>query len=300
MPKHIPDLRQFQYALAAAEHRSFRRAAAALLVEQSTVSRGVRSLEHRLGIELFERDHAGIRPTAAGDRFLEEATHGIDRLKRAMQRVGAVKRGEHGELAIGFSVPLAMMGGVLRRFRNEHSGVAIEIDEHTTKGCCTAVRQRQIDIAFVAKARADGSLRSMPLHDERMIAVLPSSHRLAGARAVRPEELESERFILSASGLGSEIEDNLLRRLSKTIGEPDIQLHHVGQCALIEMVAQGFGVTIVVNARRCAQVDGVALVPLAGRNVISVQAIWIESNPNPALASLLGIVQTSGRQGPSG
>lgn len=93
MPETNLDLRVFRYALASAEHGSFRRAAAALNVQQSTVSRGVRSLEHRVGVALFERGHAGIRPTVAGDRFLQEATLGLDHLARAMQRVGALQRG---------------------------------------------------------------------------------------------------------------------------------------------------------------------------------------------------------------
>ena len=110
MPDRILDLRLFRYALTSAEHGSFRRAAAALNVQQSTVSRGVRNLEHRVGAELFERGHAGIRPTPAGDRFLEEAIRGFDHLERAMQRVIAVQRGEHGDLTVGLSVPIVLLG----------------------------------------------------------------------------------------------------------------------------------------------------------------------------------------------
>lgn len=85
MPNDVLDLRLFRYALASAELGSFRRAAAALNIQQSTVSRGVRNLEHRIGAELFERDHSGVRPTVAGDRFLEEATLGFDHLRRATE-----------------------------------------------------------------------------------------------------------------------------------------------------------------------------------------------------------------------
>ncbi|WP_430691604.1 LysR family transcriptional regulator [Mesorhizobium vachelliae] len=53
------DLRLFRYALISAKHGSFRRAAAVLNVQQSTVSRGVRGLENQVGTELFERNHAG-------------------------------------------------------------------------------------------------------------------------------------------------------------------------------------------------------------------------------------------------
>lgn len=293
------DLRLFRYALAAAEHGSFRRAAAMLNVQQSSVSRGIRNLEHRLGIELFERDHAGIRPTPAGDRFLEEATRGIDHLTRATQRVVALKRGEHGDLAIGISVPFAVVAGVIERFRAAYSGVFVECVENTTEACCSAVRHRQVDVAFVAKTRADGASRSFALHDESMTVVLPSSHRLASARAVRLEELHPERLILSTGGLGPDIEDHLVRRMSKTGGHPDIQWQRVSQCSIINMVAHGFGATVVVGPHPCAEAEAVALVPLAGRSVVSVHAVWMECNPNPALRNLLNIVRKSARSGPA-
>jgi DNA-binding transcriptional LysR family regulator len=299
MRERILDLRHFHYALASAEHRSFRRAAAALHVQQSTVSRGVRNLEHRVGAELFERGHAGIRPTPAGDRFLKEATQGIDHLKRAMQRVGALQRGEQGELTIGVSVPVVLFGEMLERFRDEYKGVAVEVVESTTRASCASVQQRKVDIAFVAKTRAEGSPQSLPLHDERMLVVLPKSHRLAGARAVMLEELHAEQFILTAGGLGPDIEDHLVRRMSDARGGPNIRLQRVSQCNLINMVARGFGVTIVVGPPPRAEVDGVVLLPLAGRNVVSLHAIWMESNPNPALKGLLDIARKSRRLGPA-
>lgn len=103
MPDLSLDFRLFRYALASAEHGSFRRAAAALNIQQSSVSRGVRNLEYRIGADLFQRSHAGIRPTPDGEQFLQEAALGFEHLERAMQRIGAAQRGEHGELTIAVS-----------------------------------------------------------------------------------------------------------------------------------------------------------------------------------------------------
>lgn len=297
MPERLLDLRHFHYALAAAEHRSFRRAAAALNVQQSTVSRGVRNLEQRVGAELFERGHAGIRPTPAGDRFLKEATQGIDHLKRALQRVGALQRGEHGELRIGVSVPVVLFGDMLEEFRDKYQEVAVEVVESTTRASCASVHQRMVDIAFVARTPVDGSTQSLPLHDEPMIVVLPKSHHLAGERSVTLEELLPDKFILSAGGLGPDIEDHLVRCMSDEGAGPNIQLQRVSQCNLINMVALGFGVTIVVGPLPRAEIDGVVPVTLTSRNVIAIDAIWMESNPNPALKGLLNIVRKSRRIG---
>lgn len=72
MPQLALDFRLFRYAAAAAEHGSFGQAATALNVQQSTVSRGVRSLEHRVGATLFERR----AETATGGARLEYARVG--------------------------------------------------------------------------------------------------------------------------------------------------------------------------------------------------------------------------------
>jgi DNA-binding transcriptional LysR family regulator len=298
MPDRVFDLRLFRYALASAEQRSFRRAAAALNVQQSTVSRGVRSLERIVGTELFERDHAGIRPTLEGDRFLEEAALGLDHLKRAMRRAEALQRGEHGELTVGVSVPFSVLGDLFERFRASHDGVSVELVESTSGASPALVQQRSIDVAFVGKIYGNGAAQSMRLHDEQMMAVLPESHPLADAPGVTFEDLRHERFIVAATGVGPDLQEHLAMRLAKSGFEPHVQLQRVGQCSLINMVALGFGITIVIGAPPTAATDGVVVVPLTGKSFISLHAVWMASNPNPALKGLLAILQQSVRADP--
>lgn len=293
MAKRILDLRRFHYALASAEHGSFRRAAASLNVQQSTVSRGVRSLEHRIGAELFERGHAGIRPTSAGFLFLEEAILGFDHLERAMRRAMALQRGEFGELSIGLSVPLTLLGNAFEQFRRDHVGVSVELVESTTGASSKLIKQRKLDVAFVAKRPVDKALRWLHLRDARMFVVLPNTHSLAGAREVVLDELRHERIILSSIGLGPDIADHLGRRTSNSDFEPDIQLHDVGQFNLVNLVAREFGVTIVAGPVPRTEDEAVVSVPLAGENVVSLHAVWADTNPNPALKAFLNIVRKS-------
>ncbi|MEZ4408579.1 MAG: LysR family transcriptional regulator [Polyangiales bacterium] len=65
---HPLTLRQLQYAVAVAEHRSFRRAAELCHVSQPALSAQVAQLEDALGVRLFERDRRRVMPTAAGPR----------------------------------------------------------------------------------------------------------------------------------------------------------------------------------------------------------------------------------------
>jgi hypothetical protein len=67
------DLRMVRYFTVVAEHRHFGRAAAALRVAQSSLSRQVRRLKQELGARLFDRTPQGTELTEAGDVFLPRA-----------------------------------------------------------------------------------------------------------------------------------------------------------------------------------------------------------------------------------
>jgi hypothetical protein len=62
-------------ALAVAEHRSFRKAAAGLGVTPSAMSQAIRSLEARVGAALFSRTTRSVGLTEAGERFLFRGGH---------------------------------------------------------------------------------------------------------------------------------------------------------------------------------------------------------------------------------
>lgn len=282
------DFRLVRLALASAQHGSFRQAAAALNVQQSWVSRGVRALEHRVGVVLFERSHTGIRPTPAGNRFLEEVAIGFDQLERAVQRISGR---QCGELSIVTSVPLYALGDVFERFRREHVSVLLEMVGENCRGAALLVQQRKVDLAFVTRVPTGEPVQSMHVHDERMIVVLPRSHQLAGARSLALAELQSETFIVGTGGLGPALADYLRQHMVGVNGELRLHQHRIGQCDLVSMVASGFGITIIVGRISCHAPKDVAFVPLNAGAKLPINAIWLDANSNPALKSLLVILR---------
>jgi DNA-binding transcriptional LysR family regulator len=65
--------RELECFLAVAEELSFTRAAERLHLAQPPLSRHIRQLEEKLGIELFQRSRRKVSITAAGKAFREEA-----------------------------------------------------------------------------------------------------------------------------------------------------------------------------------------------------------------------------------
>ena len=126
-------------ALAVAQHRSFRRAAAELGVTPSAISQAVRALEARVGAALFIRTTRSVGLTEAGERFLSRAKPAFEELVAA----SAVARdlGQRPSGLLRLSVPRAavpiLLEPLIASFCRAYPEVEVEI----------AAREDLIDIA---------------------------------------------------------------------------------------------------------------------------------------------------------
>ena len=66
-------LKELQYIVTLADEGSVSRAADKLYMAQSSLSEFLRQYEAELGVNLFVRTSRGIRPTAAGNLFVDNA-----------------------------------------------------------------------------------------------------------------------------------------------------------------------------------------------------------------------------------
>jgi DNA-binding transcriptional LysR family regulator len=121
------DLRFFAAVL---EHGSTARAARAIGVDQTTVARRITALEAALGIELFEREQTGYRPTPAAEvlqpsvlavagqmaQFAHDAATAMRRAKRRIRVTGE----EH--------IMRRLIVPALTRFAVEYPDVQLEVD----------------------------------------------------------------------------------------------------------------------------------------------------------------------------
>ena len=96
--------RQLTYLLACARTGSIAAAARELDVAQPSISQQLAALEHELKTVLLERDHKGVRLTAAGERFVPAARAALQQLDSV--RLDLQDAGEpSGKVAIGMTQP---------------------------------------------------------------------------------------------------------------------------------------------------------------------------------------------------
>ncbi|MFL4469893.1 LysR family transcriptional regulator [Tateyamaria armeniaca] len=85
MSRNLPPLNALRAFEAAGRHESFSRAADELGVSHSAVSRHVRGLEQRLGVQLFRDAARGVALTAEGGHYLQRITPALDVIGEATE-----------------------------------------------------------------------------------------------------------------------------------------------------------------------------------------------------------------------
>jgi DNA-binding transcriptional LysR family regulator len=152
-------LQYLRYVLAAAEKHSFRQAAVELGVWESTISRGIRDLEHEMGVALFIRHPGGVTLINAGTRFLNHALLAVGRIEYALKDAGAAGRGEVGTVRIGIFTSLAsgFLADLLEAYQAKNPLVHLDFVEGSPAEHVSAVQHHRMDIAFLTgEARQPG------------------------------------------------------------------------------------------------------------------------------------------------
>ena len=218
-----------RYAVVAADHGSFRSAAETLMVQQTTLSRCIRQLEHTIGNPVFDRYSGGVRATRFGQSFLRIARSILEQVDSMVTSAQMTGRGELGPLSIGFYTSLSAgnLRATLVEYTQQFPQIEIEMVERSRSRLTTALRNGAIDAAIVTGERALLGSRSMPLWSERILVVLPENHRLTGNQTVSWTDLVGEVLLLGRRDPGPAIQEYLNAKLVSPEDRPRIVWHDV-------------------------------------------------------------------------
>jgi DNA-binding transcriptional LysR family regulator len=290
------EFRHLRYADAAMRHGSFRKAADALGLKQSNLSRRIRDLEDKLGMKLFERTNGGVRPTRAGRDFLHGAHHILDQIQALIGAANTVRRGDRGRLTVGFYTSLS--AGNLRATLIEYSDrfpqVEISTVEDGRARLFSRLQNRTLDIAIVTGEPTAQVGMSMALWSERILIAVPDAHRLAAKEVLNWADLKRERFVLSTRDPGPEIESMLIAKLVTPGESLDIDHHDVNAETLKSLVSAGRGTTVVCESCMGSVPPGMVIRETrdgSGSTRIGFCAYWMAGNESPALRNFIRILE---------
>lgn len=291
MPNLILDLRYLSYAIAAAEHRSFRKAAGDLGVTQSTISRRIKILEDRLGFVVFRRHRFGVELTQQGQEFLASAHVDATRLQRTAQEIRLGSKTAPGEVRLGVADPFA--GTVLRRillaFSEKHPSMSVEVEEAGPATLLRRIDDGTLDIAIAAGRLPSARATSMPLWEEQPVVALSRRHKLTKLPHLSWGDLMDETFILGSCNTYRDAEQALICHFSALGRSPTIKVHRASHTVLLDLASMNIGVALTAESLVPAELRReLVLRPLPSTNqpIVPV-AVWNPANRSKALKHML-------------
>jgi DNA-binding transcriptional LysR family regulator len=178
-----------------AEFKSISKAARALDMPISTVSRKLSALESDLGVSLVRRTTRSVILTSQGRDYFDQCIEPLTKLQEAEQVLTQTQRKPEGSLAI--SVPMILSQDpfmdFLSRFSKDHSG--IRIDLYITNNYLNLVAEN-IDVAIRFGYLEDSSVVAAKLGKSVRYVVATPEYLKGRKLPAEPEELKAYECIM--------------------------------------------------------------------------------------------------------
>ncbi len=253
------NLAKYEALAAVVETGSLTLAARELGITQSAVSHSLDSLEKELGLPLVKRSRAGASLTDEGERLIPAVRALLSSAEQLGQTAAAIRGLDTGLVRIGAftSVAVHWLPGVLQEFQRDFPNVDFRLlngDYHDVEQW---LLDGSIDIGFINMPCAL-DCECIPLMEDRLLAILPLNSRFASYPKFPLTECETEPFI---SLLKSS--DHDARRALEAAGvEPNVRFYTKDDYAIIAMVEQGLGMSIMPELLLKGRQDRLLTLPL--------------------------------------
>lgn len=185
------ELRHLRHFVAVAEELNFRRAAERVHIDQTPLSRTIRDLEDRLGLQLFVRGPRKLHLTPAGLRLLKEARKVFIRIDRAYRAVRETDARFRAPLRIGIADGIAQprLSECLIRWPKSMPEVPLEVMELRASELANALEREEIDAGFSFGLPDNDAIAQQPAWSYPVMAILPTGHELASQTVLSLAEL---------------------------------------------------------------------------------------------------------------
>jgi LysR family transcriptional regulator, benzoate and cis,cis-muconate-responsive activator of ben and cat genes len=275
------ETRELHYFVAVAEELHFGRAAQRLGIAQPPLSRAIRQLERRLGVELLERTSRSVTLTEAGSVLLREGRAALDAVEaadRRTRRAALAATGHPGVVLVtkaGASDEL--LAKLLDAYAAEPGAVAVDV-----LLCGPAEQER-----LLRDGRADVALLHLPfdstagfdteeLYTEGQVVVLPAGHPLTS----RPHVLTADVAALPGLPL-----PRWPRHDGTYADGPGAQVRDSAQ--VFQLIALGRASAVLPESCRAQLRGDLAAVPVLDAPPVTTVIAWPPHSRSLAVAGLV-------------
>ena len=224
------------------------RAASALGIPQSSMSRRIHALEQELGLPLLIHDGRVVRLTPAAQHFARQAREPLRDLERLVGAITGAADPDGGTVRFGF--PLTMGSGLvpdlLVEFRRRYPGIRVALKQAHGAQLTADLLAGNLDLALTIPAPE--RLQHTVVGTQQIHVLLPEDHRYADEDTIRLEDLREETFIANPASYNlRQLTESWCRRAGF---KPDVALEVTEFATIRELISRGLGIALLPHDER--------------------------------------------------
>ena len=197
------DTQSIKAFITVSETGSFSRAAESLFLTQPAISKRIQTLEHALGITLFDRIGKSVRLTEAGHALLPSCRRILDEIAESQRIISNLRQSTSGILSLATShhIGIHRLPPVLLEFSSSYPDVELKLSFMDSEQACRQIINGTIEVAIITLPdEGNDRLELKPVwHDPLCIAV-SRHHALASETSCSIKRLLKYAAILPSRG----------------------------------------------------------------------------------------------------
>ncbi len=282
--------RLFAFA-AFADQMSFTRAAQQLHISQPALHVQVRKLAEEIGRPLYRRSGRALVLTAEGKVLAAYGREVQDRGRGVLEELRGQSSSGPVTVASGEGAFLYLLGPAIRRFPKERWPLRLL----TSSGpeALEAIRESRAHLGVVGSAGPPQDLAATALRTIGQKVLLPSGHRLARRRALRPADLSAERLVVGPTGRPHRA---MLDQLFRSAGcALQVAVEATGWELMIHFARLGVGLAVVNDF--CPVPKGMVGIRLEGAPDVTYYLVERDGIARPGVKAMRQLILDTVRAG---
>ncbi|WP_054958178.1 LysR family transcriptional regulator [Paenibacillus dakarensis] len=218
------------------EQSSINKASKLLNLSQPALSRKIAKLEDEFGVQLFNRRGKRLELTSIGQLAYTYALEQRQQQLKFLQTLAHYRVEDQITINLGASLTTLQttLPPLVNAFMVKHPSAEIKLITGKTHEIVSSVRDKRVDVGIVASSINQPGLHCVPLFDDHLELVLPSSHPLAESGDVGIEQLQGLPMIIFSTGTWyRKLTDDLFHRWGIM---PDIRMEIDSFEAIVRLI----------------------------------------------------------------
>ena len=251
---------------------SLRSAAEELGITPSALNRRILGVEEELGVEIFERHPAGLRPNIAGEILLKHIRDQLADMERVKSRIADLSGMRAGHINIATTREMAafFLPDLIKAHLAEFPAVSFGVNLYERGEAEASLLDHTSDIAIVFEPLRLKEMQTVYTGAQQMYCVMAADHPLATRKRLRIYDCTDYPLLLPKRPEGIRLAlDTAADKVGLTL-EAAVESNSLDLLRLMSQDSQALSFCLAINLRPNLQQDRLAAVPLEAPNGLLV------------------------------